>query len=453
MEKNDNGRLGKWALTLGDYVLLHASFLLALKIQGSRVDDPFLIYFVSLAGIVTFYLFDLYSDCRRKRIKQLLYPLMIALFIFQIFIQVAGSFEKSFLFLQNHQLLLVAFVAQCILIIAFRLAVWYIAFLNTGKNNVLIIAKDEDESLHMANKFLNHTEGWFNVEGFLSAENTRQLEKHLSNIDSVVIGSGLPKAITDDIMSKCTEKGKEILIVPEMYELFISVAKTQQIDDMLVFSIQPPKMSKSSLLAKRIFDITVALTILILTSPIFLLFSILIPATSRGPAFYKQERIGLRGERYNIYKFRSMKQDAEKLTGPTLAIDHDPRITKVGHLLRATRIDELPQIINVLKGEMSIVGPRPEREFFIHQFTRQVPNYLYRLTVKPGITGLAQVLGNYTTTVEDKLRYDLMYVRNYSLTMDIKILLQTIRVVLQRDQAQGVKTEQHKHQFRMLGTK
>ncbi|SDN07710.1 exopolysaccharide biosynthesis polyprenyl glycosylphosphotransferase [Fictibacillus solisalsi] len=453
MGKNDNGRLGKWALTLGDFVLMHASFLFTLKLQGSRFDESFLIYFVSLAGILTFYLFDLYSDYRRKRIKHLLYPLMISLFIFHVFLQVIGSFEKSVLFLQNHELLLVAFVVQCIVITAFRLSVWYMALLITGKKNVLIIAKDENESIHLANKFLNHTKGWFNLAGYLSVDHIENLEKHLRHIDSVVIGTGLEKSTTDDIMSLCTEKGKEILIVPEMYELFLSVAQTQQIDDMLVFSIQPPKMSKSSQLAKRIFDIAVALTILILTSPVFLLFFILIPVTSKGPAFYKQERVGFKGQRYNIYKFRSMKQDAEKLTGPTLATDHDPRITKVGHLLRATRIDELPQIINVLKGEMSIVGPRPEREFFIHQFTRQVPNYLYRLTVKPGITGLAQVLGSYTTTVEDKLRYDLMYVRNYSLTMDIKILLQTIRVVLQREQAQGVKTEQPKHQLRMLGTK
>lgn len=452
MRKNEYGRFGQLALTLGDFLLLHGSFLFALRFRGASVEEPLLIYLISAAGILTFYLFDLYTDCSRKRMKNLLYPLLISLFTFHLFLQAAGYFEESFLFLQNHQLLLIAFLAQCILILAFRLSIWYLSLLNTGKKNVLIIAKNQNESIHMANKFLNHTKGWFNLEGYLSVDDREQLEKHLHNIDSVVIGTGITKAATDDIMRICTEKGKEILIVPEMYELFISVAQTQQVDDMLVFSIQPPKMSRSSQFAKRVFDIAVALTIFIITSPIFLFFLFLIPATSKGPAFYKQERIGLRGKSYFIYKFRSMKQDAEKLTGPTLATDHDPRITKVGHLLRATRIDELPQIINVLKGEMSIVGPRPEREFFIHQFKRQVPNYMYRLTVKPGITGLAQVLGSYSTTVEDKLRYDLMYVRNYTLTMDIKILLQTIRVVLQRDQAQGVKTEQATP-LRMLGSK
>jgi lipopolysaccharide/colanic/teichoic acid biosynthesis glycosyltransferase len=136
-----------------------------------------------------------------------------------------------------------------------------------------------------------------------------------------------------------------------------------------------------------------------------------------------------------------MVNDAEKKTGPVLAADKDPRITPIGHFIRATRIDELPQLINVLKGDMSLVGPRPEREFFIRQFEKDMPNYKYRMTVKPGITGLAQVMANYSTTVEDKLRFDLMYIRNYSFANDIKILLQTIRVVLQREQAKGVQDQ------------
>lgn len=170
----------------------------------------------------------------------------------------------------------------------------------------------------------------------------------------------------------------------------------------------------------------------------FLVLLIIIPLTSSGPAIYKQERIGLNGKPYWIYKFRSMIQDAEKITGPVLAENNDSRITAIGKFIRAIRLDELPQLLNVLKGEMSLIGPRPEREFFISQYMETLPYYSYRLSVKPGITGLAQVLAYYSTTAEDKLRFDLLYVRNYSFSMDMKILFQTLQVVLQRDRAQGL---------------
>jgi lipopolysaccharide/colanic/teichoic acid biosynthesis glycosyltransferase len=133
-----------------------------------------------------------------------------------------------------------------------------------------------------------------------------------------------------------------------------------------------------------------------------------------------------------------MIPDAEKLTGPVLATENDPRITKVGRFLRATRLDELPQLINVFKGEMSFVGPRPERQYFVEQFNELYPHYQYRLRVKPGITGLAQVLGKYDTDVADKLRYDLLYIRNYSFLLDLQLIFQTIRVVLTPERARGI---------------
>ncbi|MFP3359114.1 sugar transferase, partial [Planococcus sp. SIMBA_143] len=157
------------------------------------------------------------------------------------------------------------------------------------------------------------------------------------------------------------------------------------------------------------------------------------------PALYKQERLGENENPYHIYKFRSMVEEAERLTGPALAIDNDPRITKVGRWIRSTRMDELPQLFNIIKGDMSLVGPRPERAFFINQFRADIPNYSYRMSVKPGLTGLAQTLSNYTTSVEDKLRYDVFYIKNYSLSLDLKILIQTLSVMLQRNQAEGIK--------------
>ncbi|UZJ79383.1 sugar transferase [Fictibacillus sp. KU28468] len=455
MSRNHNGRFYQLFIACIDLALLHVGFLIAYWLHDGFVPESSVnvsLYLLSAAGLLSFYLFDLYSDFKRKKAQHLVYLVVISLLAYSFVLLCAGFWGGSFPMLQEHSLIFKAFVLQSVLLVSFRLCIWYLIRLYSGRKNVLIVGKNENESLQLAIKFLNHDRGWFTLIGFLPVAQRSQLEKDLANVHAVLLGPGVSKEATDEIVSLCTENGKEILIVPEMYELFISTANTQQIDDMLVFSIEPPKLSRSSEMAKRLFDVLVSGIILVMTSPIFLLFYFLIPATSKGPAFYKQERLGLHGKAYQIYKFRSMKQDAEKLTGPTLAADHDPRITKIGHLLRATRMDELPQIINVLKGEMSIVGPRPEREFFIRQFSKQVPNYFHRLSVKPGITGLAQVMANYTTTVEDKLRYDLMYVRNLSFTMDLKILLQTIRVVLQRDQAQGVKEVEAQQPMRSMGS-
>lgn len=169
-----------------------------------------------------------------------------------------------------------------------------------------------------------------------------------------------------------------------------------------------------------------------------LVVSILIKIDSRGPIFFKQDRVTENGKTFYVYKFRTMVENAEKLTGPVLATDNDPRITKIGNILRATRIDEIPQIINVFSGNMSIVGPRPERQFFIDQYLESTPEFAFRTAVKAGITGLAQVSGKYTTTFEDKLRYDLMYIKNYSFLLDMKILFKTIKVVFTKEASAGL---------------
>jgi exopolysaccharide biosynthesis polyprenyl glycosylphosphotransferase len=256
--------------------------------------------------------------------------------------------------------------------------------------------------------------------------------------DVFVLGSGIKQELKDEIVNACLKQEKEVLVVPQLLDLTVQGAVTQQVDDMLVFSLSSPRVSKTALTIKRSFDLAASSIFLVFVSPLMLCLFIIIPLTSKGPVIFKQERVGLNGRSFRIYKFRSMVQDAEKVTGPVLATEKDPRITPFGRFMRAVRVDELPQLFNVLKGDMSLVGPRPERDYFIKQFKQKYPDYTYRLTVKPGITGLAQVMGNYGTTVEDKLRYDLLYIRNLSLLLDIKILMQTIRVVVQRKQAKGV---------------
>jgi sugar transferase (PEP-CTERM system associated) len=187
---------------------------------------------------------------------------------------------------------------------------------------------------------------------------------------------------------------------------------------------------------KRIFDLFCSGLLLILAGPILLLTAVIIKLTSPGTIFYRQERVGLNGKSFDVLKFRSMRADAEKAGTPQWAQKSDPRVTPIGKLIRATRIDEIPQIFNVFKGDMSFVGPRPERPFFVDQLSAQIPFFAERHAVKPGITGWAQINYPYGASVEDaraKLEYDLYYVKNYSIILDFLIMIQTVRVVLWQD--------------------
>lgn len=182
-------------------------------------------------------------------------------------------------------------------------------------------------------------------------------------------------------------------------------------------------------LVKRMIDLTFGLIGLILLAPLFAIISVLIRIDSIGPTFYLQERVGENGEIFKIYKFRTMIADAEKKTGPVWASENDPRLTRVGRVIRGLKLDELPQLINLVKGEMSLVGPRPERPPFVSLFARAIPGYMHRLKVKPGITGLAQIRNGYDRCAEDvirKLRFDLVYIKKMSLTFDLKLLGQTL---------------------------
>jgi exopolysaccharide biosynthesis polyprenyl glycosylphosphotransferase len=191
--------------------------------------------------------------------------------------------------------------------------------------------------------------------------------------------------------------------------------------------------SRFRLFFKRLVDITLSVCLLILFLPLILIIAVLIKFDSKGPVIFSQERLGENKKIYRIYKFRSMVADAEKKSGPVWAQDNDERITRVGRLLRKWRLDEIPQLWNVLKGEMSFVGPRPEREFFVKELEKKIPYYGFRFAIKPGLTGWAQVCYAYGSSVGDaieKLNYELFYIKNMSMLMDLMIVLRTIKIVL-----------------------
>jgi exopolysaccharide biosynthesis polyprenyl glycosylphosphotransferase len=257
---------------------------------------------------------------------------------------------------------------------------------------------------------------------------------HKYNIEQILISTGAinQKKILN-VIAQIEGLPVQIKIEPDLYGTIMGLAKTQQIYGFPLIEIQPQLLKPWERKTKRFIDLAFSATVLILMLPVLILVGLAIKITSPGPVFYKQKRVGKNGRIFTIYKFRTMVKNAEKLTGPVWAGEKDPRITTVGRLLRKTRLDEFPQLINVMTGSMSLVGPRPERPYFVDRLKRQYPFYTRRLKVQPGITGWAQVKGKYDTTIEnvkEKLDYDLYYIENMSLRMDIRILLFTIAVML-----------------------
>jgi len=319
-----------------------------------------------------------------------------------------------------------------------------------GRRNALLVGFNNNaHEIHR--EILDHPGLGIDVVGYITVADDA-LEKVFKNVMVVGTVSDIPKRIDElsikeviivlmkfsedtliEIIGKCENKNVGLKIAPDLYNILSGQARTTQLYGFPLIDINPQLMPAWEAKIKRFLDLIFAFVFLLLTSPVMFLTSIAIKLDSKGPVFFKQERCGLNGKIFNIFKFRSMRQDAEKNTGPVWSTKGDPRITRVGRFVRKVRIDELPQMINILKGEMSLVGPRPERPFFVEKLSAEIPYYKRRLKVRPGITGWAQVKHKYDETVEDvkeKLKYDLFYIENMSLRMDFKIMFRTVFVML-----------------------
>lgn len=305
----------------------------------------------------------------------------------------------------------------------------------------IIIIGNETIASRLIGSFSHHPEYGYDLNDFIS-------EEHISNLSEDVLISRLLSKNTDEIFVCYKEINKDFLKrlirfgddnsikIKVVSDLTLSNNHVQLVnyDTVPVLHITPQQELPLKIkVLKRGFDIIFSTIVMTAGLPIFVVIYFITKSTSKGPAFFRQERVGRNGKLFYIYKFRSMYIDAEKY-GPQLSKTDDPRITKWGRIIRRTRLDELPQFWNVIKGEMSVVGPRPERQHFIEKIIEKTPNYRKLLGVKPGITSIGQVHYGYAENVEqmcDRMRYDLIYLQNVNLNSDINIILKTVRVMIQ----------------------
>jgi exopolysaccharide biosynthesis polyprenyl glycosylphosphotransferase len=254
----------------------------------------------------------------------------------------------------------------------------------------------------------------------------------IPSVDEVILCSQLAEELKMEVLLECANSRKVAYLVPEVFEISLPRCRVVNFDDMPLFMLDRLNLSFEQRFFKRAFDLAVSAVALPALLPFLAAIVAAIKLTSPGRAFYSQERMTAGGRVYQIYKLRTMREGAEAETGPVISSAGDSRVTKVGRFLRKYHIDELPQLVNVLKGDMSLVGPRSERPYFAERFSRDIEGYSIRNNVKAGLTGYAQIFGHYGTLPEYKLKYDILYIKNYSLLLDIKLLFQTINTVLKK---------------------
>jgi exopolysaccharide biosynthesis polyprenyl glycosylphosphotransferase len=418
-------------------------------------------FILSLAAIVLFWvgiftITGIYSSIyRRSRLKEFIQTfstsLLGSIFLFftiilDDFIDSYKSYYLSFMILFGTHFLLTAFGRLVLSTITARRIHNRIIGFNTlivGSNANALQLYEELNAQRKSSGFI--IKGFVHINGGKNHALDDVLTHlgHFREIDEVLEQHAIEDVIIalesnehdkiGQILNTLNGKSVNVKIIPKMYDILSGQVRMSSILGAPLIDINQEIMPVWQKSVKRIVDVAISIFSLIILSPVFALIAILVKLGSEGPVFYSHERIGLNGKPFRIYKFRSMFQDAEK-NGPALSSENDSRITPFGRFLRRSRLDELPQFYNVLIGDMSMVGPRPERQFFIDQIVQEAPHYKHLHKVRPGITSWGQVKYGYAENVEEmieRLKFDVLYIENMSLLVDLKILIYTVLIVLQ----------------------
>jgi len=314
-----------------------------------------------------------------------------------------------------------------------------------------IIVGINNRGFQVANDIAINDHQGFDLLGFVESEDDPLFEErndlpvmgHERDLKNIILDNQISEVIiapvklehthVTRIITRANGSPVSIKIVPDLHEVISGLARTEQIYGLPLISVNPNLNTVYNTIIKRFMDICLTVPMLIISSPLWLIIMASIKFDTKGPVFYRQERVGKNHEHFFIYKFRTMVENAEQLTGPVWAKESDPRITPVGRILRRFRLDELPQLLIVINGGMSLIGPRPERPYFVEKLVKEFPFYYRRHKIRPGITGWAQIKHPYDQDIKDvrqKLKYDFFYIENLSFSLDFKIMLSTVWVML-----------------------
>lgn len=434
----------KIIIAIIEIVLFHFSILASFYIRYDG-EIPFFNYiayensrlYIIAAFIMLNLLFGVYIYYN-KSIIDLLFLTVIIQIILSITIMAMTFLGRWFTFPRS--VIAIILILSSIILFVFRIIVFKLYERIDGTKKIMIVGEEEfvKESIH---NFENAKNKRHKITHVVLDNYMQHIIDHLKEIDIVYLTKGISHTEKIKIYDLLIRNQKNIFVDTSFENLVLVNPNIMNIEDESVIELSNFQISPEFDLIKRIFDVVVSLFMIILTSPIMLVTAILIKMTSKGPIVYKQVRVTKNNKDFNIYKFRTMSVTAEERSGPVLATANDVRVTPVGKHLRSLRIDELPQFFNVLNGTMSLVGPRPERPFFVDQFNDLNPYYDLRHNVRAGITGYAQVYGKYSTNFNSKLNFDLVYIKNYNLLLDIKILLQTLKVLFDKVSSKGLEEE------------
>ncbi len=398
------------------------------------------IIFTAIYTILLFWLIRIYNGFMvgGARVFELAYSLSLASVIGSCitYIVMSGYMHKIF----NPLGLIPLFAASLcwnILWSLFANKLYYIMY--KAKSTAIIYRHDSD--LRKLSQIKNFSDN-FNVIRYI--ENPKDIHLLIEELDGceAVFVAGVNATLRNGIAKYCIEKGILAYIEPKIGDVIMAGARHMPMFSIPIMQIHRASPKPEYLFFKRLIDILASLTAIVVLSPIMLLVAIFIKAYDRGPVLYRQVRLTRGRKEFKILKFRSMKVDAEKDGIARLASDNDDRITPVGRVIRACRLDELPQLFNILKGDMTIVGPRPERPEIAEQYERRMSAFSLRLQVKAGLTGYAQIYGRYNTEPYDKLQMDLMYINNMSFVQDLWLMLATVKILFMRESTSGVEEGQ-----------
>lgn len=380
----------------------------------------------------------------KKKSKEIIPSLCIAAFItdvatyLQLSIMNVNRFNEDTLTFKNIGIFFVVFILQCFVVSAFVYLGNFIYFKINPPENCIVLCDKIENSNEILRKISRYRKQ-FKVTDIITCD-SENLKERIRHSDSVFIFN-VPAEKKSYIIDYAYKHFTNIYLTTELSDVVVNYAKPMVLDDLSILASNIKDLSFEQKLIKRAMDIVISGLALILLSPIMAIVAICIKLHDKGPVLFKQQRATLNGKLFDVLKFRTMIVDADKNEGYRPAENHDSRITPVGNVLRKLRIDELPQLLNILKGEMSVVGPRPERIEHVELYTQELPEFEYRLRAKAGLTGLAQIAGKYNTTPKDKLILDLMYIERYSVFMDVVLMFQTVAVFFKPDSTEGFNEE------------